>query len=76
MGLSVDVSKYYIIFLFCQFDPVNSFKIAFVQNIGLYLFMIVKLIKKTPRPFWENGDISVMFGDVALDYASPSTHIY
>ena len=76
MGLSVDVSKYYIIFLFCQFDPINSFKIAFVQSIGLYLIMLVKIKNATPRPFWENANISVMYGDVSLDYASPSTHIY
>ena len=38
--------------------------------------MLVKLEKMSPRPFWLNDSVSVMYGSCSFDYSSPSTHVY
>ena len=61
------------LFLYLYADPLLSFKAVFVTAIGIVWVAVLKVLYKTPRPYWINHQMNVSI--CYLDYSGPSDHI-
>jgi hypothetical protein len=64
------------IILFLASDSLIAFKSALMYCLGSYLFVMIKVMYQSPRPFWTSTAIDTYQGYCMFDFASPSTHIF
>lgn len=64
------------IFLFLATDSLIAFKTTLLYSFGLFFLILLKLIYKSPRPFWSDKDIRVYRQTCNFDFSSPSTHMF
>ena len=64
------------IFLFLATDSLIAFKTTLLYSFGLFFIVLMKLIYRSPRPFWSDRDIRVYKETCNFDFSSPSTHIF
>ncbi len=69
-----DVIILYNVCLYMIIQPFKVIKVIIVTNTGYFLFVLLRLIYKENRPYWELiGNSNVM---CSYSYASPSLHLF
>ena len=61
------------LFLYLYADPLLPFKSVFITAVGIVWVALLKMLYKTPRPYWINSQMNVTIWYV--DYSGPSDHI-
>ena len=63
--------------LFLAADSLIAFKTTLLYCFGLFFITVLKMFYLSPRPFWVDPSIKVLFQTACnFDYGSPSTHIF
>ena len=66
----------YGFYLFLAHDSLLALKALLLQSFGIFFITFLKIIYKSPRPYWSDKDIDVMADRCEFDYGSPSAHIF
>lgn len=63
--------------LFLAADSLIAFKTTLLYCFGLFFITVLKMFYLSPRPFWVDPSIKVLFqSSCNFDYGSPSTHLF
>lgn len=63
--------------LFVIADSLIAFKTTLLYCFGLFFITVLKMFYQSPRPFWVDPSIKVLFqSSCNFDYGSPSTHVF
>ena len=63
--------------LFLAADSLIAFKTTLLYCFGLFLITVLKMFYLSPRPFWVDPQIKVLFeSSCNFDYGSPTTHLF
>ena len=63
--------------LFLAADSLIAFKTTLLDCFGLFFITVLKMFYLSPRPFWVDPSIKVLFqSSCNFDYGSPSTHLF
>ena len=60
-------------------DSLIAFKANLVYCIGIFMITVLRLLYQSPRPFWSDGDISVInasYGLCDFTFANPNDNIF
>ena len=67
----------YISIIYLSFHPFIGLKLVFVINISHYFLILIKIILKAHRPFWDITDDKINEESLCKnDYASPSVNLF
>ena len=67
----------YISIIYLSFHPFIGLKLVFVVNISHYFLILIKIILKAHRPFWDITDDKINEESLCKnDYASPSVNLF
>ena len=64
------------LFIFLSTDSLIAFKAQILYSFGLFFILVLKLVYRSPRPFWSDKNISVLGGDCNFSFSSPSSHLF